>query len=166
MQHKTLQISLWVLFASIVIAPVCFGATVTGTIQYDGDVPQFKEIKMDADPICLAKHTESIFPETLVLGEGKTLANVLVSVKGGLAKKEYPAPSDAVVLNQEGCQYKPHVFGAMVGQKVKILNPDGTLHNVHALPKTNAEFNLAMPQFRKEVEKIFDKEETTPFAFK
>jgi hypothetical protein len=47
----------------------------------------------------------------------------------------------------------------MVGQTVKILNPDGTLHNVHAMTKVNQEFNLAMPKFRTEITKVFDKPE-------
>ena len=121
---------------------------------------------MDADPICLAKHTSGVFPETLVTGPNKELANVIVRVKSGLAKKDYPAPSGSITIDQQGCQYKPHVFVVRFGQPVKVLNPDGTLHNVHALSKVNAEFNMAMPQFRKEAEKIFDKEETEPFPFK
>ena len=136
-----------------------FGATITGTIKYDGEVPKFQEIKMDADPICLSKHKEAIFPDTLVLGDGNTLANVFVRVKSGLTKKDYPAPAEPVVLDQEGCHYKPHVFGIRVGQQLKILNPDGTLHNIHALCKVNQEFNMAMPQFRKEAVQVFDKEE-------
>jgi len=55
--------------------------------------------------------------------------------------------------------YNPHVFGIMVGQPLKILNPDGTLHNIHVLSKINPEFNLAMPKFRKEMTKTFKKEE-------
>jgi len=134
-------------------------ATISGTIKYEGEVPTFKPIKMDADPICLTKHTEPAMPQTLVLGEGKALANVFVRIKSGLAKKDYPVPQEPLVIDQEGCQYSPHVAGIMVGQTLKILNPDGTLHNVHAMGKVNPEFNLAMPKFRTETTKIFDKEE-------
>lgn len=140
-------------------ATLSSAATITGTIKYDGEVPKFKEIKMDADPICLSKHSGGVLPETLVVGQGNTMANVFVRVKSGLAPKAYPAPAEPVVLDQHGCRYTPHVFGIMIGQDLKILNPDGTLHNVHALSKVNPEFNLAMPQFRKELVKKFEKEE-------
>jgi len=69
-----------------------------------------------------------------------------VSVKSGLpAGKTYPAPKEPFVMDQNGCQYKPHVFALQVGQELKVLNSDGVLHNVHALPKVNGQFNMAMP---------------------
>ena len=134
-------------------------ATISGTIKFDGEAPKFKEIKMDADPICLTHHKEAVLPQSLILGEGGAMGNVFVYVKSGLPKKDFAAPQDPVVIDQKGCMYDPHVVGVMVGQTVKILNPDGTLHNVHALSKVNAEFNMAMPKFRTEVTKIFDKAE-------
>ncbi len=143
----------------VLVLSSAHAARLTGTIKYEGDVPKFNEIKMDADPICVTHHTTPVYPQTLVLGDGNTMANVFVYVKNGLAKKDYPAPSEPLVIDQKGCQYTPHVAGVMVGQTVKILNPDGTLHNVHALCKTNQEFNLAMPKFRAETTKVFDKEE-------
>ena len=143
-------------------------ASLSGTVTYDGDVPQFKPIKMEADPVCLAKHTAEVLPETLVLGDPakKTVGNVLVRVIGGVPEKPYPAPTEPLVLTQEGCRYNPHLIVVMAAQPIKILNPDGTLHNIHIFPKVNDEFNLAMPQFRKETTKTFDKVETTPFPVK
>lgn len=152
--------SLFIFLFTLIFTLRSYAATVTGTIKYDGEAPKLKPIKMDADPICLSHHTEAVFPQTIELGDGNTMGNVFVYVKSGLPKKQYPAPQEPVVVDQKGCQYSPHVIGVMVGQPVKILNPDGTLHNVHALCKINQEFNLAMPKFRAETTKTFDKAES------
>jgi len=140
-------------------------ASISGTIKYDGAVPKFKAIKMDADAVCASKHTSAVMPEILVLGEGQTLANVLVKVTKGVPSGDFAAPSEPAVITQAGCKYTPHVLGVVVGQKIKFLNPDGTMHNVHAMPKVNKEFNMGMPKFKKEAEKKFDKEESV-FAIK
>jgi plastocyanin len=136
-----------------------YAGSVAGTVKFDGTAPKFKEIKMDADPLCAAQHTTPVLPQTLVLGDGNTMGNVFVYVKSGLKSGTTPAPTSDVVIDQKGCQYHPHVAAVQVGQPVKILNPDGTLHNVHALSKVNPEFNAAMPKFRTEITRTFDKAE-------
>jgi len=156
---KKLTLISLALILSFFLSQPTFAATVTGIIKYEGTAPKFKEIKMEADPICLSHHTDAVFPQSLILGEGNTMGNVFVYVKSGLPKQDYAVPTEPVVLDQKGCMYDPHVLGVRVGQPLKILNPDGTLHNVHALSKVNEEFNLAMPQFRKETTQIFTKEE-------
>ena len=101
-----------------------YAGKITGVVKYDGEAPKFKEIKMEADSICLSHHKEPVFPQTLVLGEGNTMANVFVHVLSGFPKKAYPAPAQEVIVDQLGCMYAPHVMGIMVGQTMKILNPD------------------------------------------
>ncbi|HET9300259.1 MAG TPA: hypothetical protein VFO11_09950, partial [Candidatus Polarisedimenticolaceae bacterium] len=131
-------------------AALALGATtlasagsLTGSVKYTGKVPNLKPIDMAADPNCAKKHTTPQANEALVLGNGNTLGNVLVYVKSGLpAGKAFPAPKTPVVMDQKGCHYSPHVLGVMVGQPFKVLNSDGLLHNVHALPKVNKQFNM------------------------
>jgi plastocyanin len=136
-----------------------------GTIKYSGAVPALKPIKMDADPGCAKKHGTPPESDLLVLGPGQTLANVLVRVTKGLPATKHPTPTQAKVIDQTGCRYEPHVLGIMVGQPLKIKNSDGLLHNVHALPAINAEFNQAMPPTVTETTKTFDKVEP-PFKIK
>lgn len=145
--------------ACSIYVSLAFAATITGTVKYEGEVPKFKEIKMDADPSCLTHHNNPVYPQALVLGEGNTIGYVFVHVASGLPTKEYAPPSEPAVLDQKGCMYEPHVLGLMVGQTLKVLNPDGTLHNVHGIPKVNEEFNLAMPKFRQEITRTFNKQE-------
>jgi plastocyanin len=147
-----------VLVAMMLSAPVLAGSVV-GTVTFEGSVPKLRPVKMDADPGCAKKHSSPVKSETLVLGDGNTMGNIFVRVKSGLAKDDYPAPGTAVTIDQDGCRYRPHVLGVMQGQKIKILNSDGLLHNVHALPKVNKTFNMAMPASRTEAEVTFDQEE-------
>jgi plastocyanin len=145
--------------ALVLAAAQAQAGTITGTATYDGKVPALKPLSVAAEPICSKIH-ETVPNEMLVLGSGNTMANVLVRVVSGLpAGKTYPVPTTPVTMDQHGCQYKPHVMGIMVGQSFKVLNSDGILHNVHALPKVNATFNMAMPPTRKEASATFGKEE-------
>jgi len=135
-------------------------AAVTGTITFAGKAPPLKPLAMDADPACAKKHSAPVANEALVLGNGNTMGNILVFVSKGVpAGKTWPAPKTPAVLDQVGCQYKPHVMGIMVGQAYRILNSDGILHNVHALPKINKQFNKPMPATVKETTVTFDKPE-------
>ena len=148
--------------AAVTVWPSVAGAasSISGTVTFDGKTPTLKPLAMDADPVCAKKHTGPVPNEMLVLGSGNTMGNILVWVSKGLpAGKTFPAPSTPVVLDQNGCQYKPHVMGIMVGQQYKILNSDALPHNVHTLPKVNKPFNRAMPATVKEATTTFDKEE-------
>ena len=118
-------------------------ATVTGTIMLNGEAPAPEAIRMNADPICL-REGEGKTAESLVPGDNGTLQNVLVYVKEGLSGS-FPAPTTPVVLDQVGCHYTPHVFGIMVGQPLEVVNSDPTLHNIHATPEVNSEFNTGQP---------------------
>ena len=71
----------------------------------------------------------------------------------------YAAPAESHLLDQQGCQYRPHVSGMMTGQKLVIRNSDPTLHNVHAMPQVNKEFNQGQPFQGMELEHVFDQPE-------
>ncbi|MEX2273184.1 MAG: hypothetical protein WD690_17060 [Vicinamibacterales bacterium] len=136
------------------------GSSVTGTVTFAGSPPNLKPLSMDADPACAQKHSAPVPAEMLVLGDGNTMGNTIVWVSNGLpAGKTWAAPTTPVVLDQVGCQYRPHAMGIMVGQAYRILNSDGILHNVHALPKINPSFNQPMPATMKEKTVTFSRPE-------
>ena len=135
-------------------------SSITGTVTFDGKPPALKPLAMDADPACAKKHSGPVPNEMLTLGNGNTMGSIMVWVSKGLpAGKTYPAPKESVVIDQNGCQYKPHVMGIMVGQPYKILNSDGILHNIHTLPNVNSPFNKGMPATVTEATTTFPKPE-------
>ena len=152
--------------ALVAFGTQAWAGSVTGTVKFEGQPPALKPLDTSADPVCHSKHKDKpLLNEVLVLGPGQTMANVVVRVTKGAPVKEHPAPAEPVVLTQEGCRYAPHVVAIRVGQPLMVLNPDGILHNVHSLPKTNTALNRAMPANLTEIETKFDKIEE-PFAFK
>ena len=67
--------------------------------------------------------------------DGK-LANVYVYVKSGpgMGFGSSFSANDAVVLDQKGCVYAPHVIALQAGNFVEFRNNDMTMHNVHTMP--------------------------------
>jgi hypothetical protein len=133
------------------------GGAVAGVVIYSNGDPD-TVVAMDADPVCASLHGEAVHTEKIVADNTGNLANAFVYVKEGLTGS-HAAPADSHVLNQEGCQYMPHVSGMMVDQNLVIKNSDPTLHNVHAMPTVNKEFNKGQPFQGMEFEHTFDQEE-------
>ena len=119
---------------------------VKGTVTIDGMAPKNVAIRMNADPVCLKAAQGPQLQETYAVGDdGKSLANVFVYVKDGLGNYVFDTPTEAAKIDQKECRYRPHVLGVRVGQPVQIVNSDPTLHNIHATPKANPEFNNGQP---------------------
>ena len=138
---------------------------INGTVVLEGAAPKNEPIKMSAEPYCQKVNTTPQFQETYTVGgDGKTLGNVFVYVKDGLGNYIYDPPSGSATIDQKNCRYHPHVFGMRVGQTLEILNSDMTLHNIHATPKGNSEFNTGQPmQGMKTEHKFNTKEIMVPF---
>jgi plastocyanin len=119
---------------------------VKGTVSLDGVAPKNEAIRMNADPVCVREAKGPQMQETYIVGsDGKTLGNVFVYVKDGLGNYVFDTPTETAKIDQKECRYHPHVFGMRVGQPLEIVNSDPTLHNIHATPKSNQEFNNGQP---------------------
>jgi len=136
---------------------------VKGTVSLEGTAPSNQPIKMNADPVCLKVAKGDQAQETYMVKDGK-IENVFVYVKDGLGNYMYDPPTGAPQIDQKECRYHPHVFGMRVGQTLTIINSDPTLHNIHAVPKTNSEFNTGQPiQGMKTTHTFTTKEVMVPF---
>jgi plastocyanin len=138
---------------------------VKGVVSLEGTAPKNEAIKMNADPVCLKEAKGPQTQETFTVGgDGKTLGNVFVYVKDGLGNYVFETPTESIKFDQKGCRYTPHVFGVRVNQPVEIINSDPTLHNIHATPKANSEFNNGQPiQGMKMTHTFTAKEVMVPF---
>lgn len=117
---------------------------VSGTITFTGMVPEMEAIDMSDEPVCADKHDSTPMMELVIVGDEGGLANVFVYVKEGLDGLVFPTPAP-VVLDQDGCVYRPHILGIQVGQDMILRNSDGLLHNIKASPTENRPFNTSQP---------------------
>ena len=128
---------------------------INGKVTLEGTPPP--EIPIQMDPYCAKSYTEQPTTHHYVVGKNHGLGNVFVYIKEGA--QPAPARRPDPELDQTHCMFQPYVFGVHTGQKIKIKNKDATLHNIHALPKVNKEFNFGQPVQGMVTEKSFDKPE-------
>jgi plastocyanin len=131
-------------------------ADIAGKVTLKGTPPAEKDLPLD--PAC-GKLWPKEKPKTRFysVGAESGLADTLVYLKkvdGKPGEASKPA-----MLDQKGCEYVPYVIGVQTGQKILIRNSDPVLHNVHATPKINKEFNLAQMSGGKDIERSFDQSE-------
>lgn len=127
-------------------------------VKYAGAVPTPKVFDMRIAPQCAAAHQEPVYDQSFLVQDGH-LANAVVWIKQGLEKWVFAPPRAAVVIDQKGCVYQPHVAAAMVGQAVEFVNSDPEAHNVHARPQVVRGFNFLMSRQGSKRTETFDKPE-------
>lgn len=132
--------------------------TISGIVTFSGTAPKPRPLPMDSDPQC-AKAAPGATSEVILVGPGNGIENVFVYVKDGLGTRRYGVPASPVAMDQKGCRYIPHVFGVQVGQTILVSNSDPLIHNVHAMPKNNREFNFGQPAKTPPVSRVFEQPE-------
>ena len=138
--------------------PITTGATVRGSVRFEGKVPAAKAISMAADPVCAKQHPSPVMMQEVMADAKGDLQNVIVFVSNGLGDQTFEAPSQAAVVEQKGCMYEPHVLAVRANQKLEVVNDDQTSHNIHPVPANNREWNKAEPPGSK-MEEEFAREE-------
>ena len=130
------------------------GGTISGVVKFKGTAPAAKKLEVTKDKEVCAKNAKS---DPSLIVSGGNLVNAVVTITD--IKKGKKMEPQKVTLNQNGCEYHPHVLAMMAGSSVDILNPDGILHNVHSYSKANSPFNMAQPKFKKTITVKVDKPE-------
>ena len=138
--------------------------TISGVISFTGTPPAPKKIDTTADAAC-GKANPNLMTDDTMVKDGK-LQNVFVYIKEGtvdggkkIAEYQWSTPTSAVVLDQRGCHYNPHVIGIQTNQKLSVTNSDQTQHNIHPTPKLNQEWNQTQANGAPPIEKTFTRAE-------
>ncbi len=119
--------------------------TISGKVSFTGTPPAPDVMRISADPVCMQALGNNTKSDAVLISADGGIANTFVYIKDTMAEYAFDVPTAAVSLDQKGCRYSPRIFGVRVGQAVDIVNSDATLHNVHALPMVNGEFNKGQP---------------------
>lgn len=123
---------------------VSTAGSISGSVTFEGTPPPPEVLDMSSEADCAATYSGD--PEvSWVDVSGGGLADVFIYIREGLEGMSFPVPSQAVAIDQQGCQYRPIVTGVMVGQSIAFRNSDGLLHNINASPTTNRPFNVSQP---------------------
>jgi plastocyanin len=130
------------------------GGSISGTVKFKGNAPAPKKLDVGKDKEVCDKSPK--MDQSLIV-KGGNLANAVVTITD--IQKGKKVELKQVVLDQKGCEYKPHVLAFPAGSTVQILNPDGILHNVHSYSKANTPFNTAQPKFKKTLDVKIEKPE-------
>jgi plastocyanin len=126
-----------------IVDPATAGS-ISGKAMFTGAAPVPSTLSMSTDKACVAAAGPNPQSDAVLVGADGGLKNAFVYVKEGLDPAySFETPSTPVVLDQKGCIYTPRVIGVRAGQGFEVLNSDDTLHNVHALPLANQEFNTS-----------------------
>ena len=130
------------------------GGSISGTVKFKGNAPAPKKLDVGKDKEVCAKTAK--VDQSLIVKNGN-LVNAVVTITD--IKKGKKIELKKVTLDQNGCQYHPHVLAFPVGTPVEVLNPDGVLHNIHSYSKVNSPFNMAQPKFKKTLQVKIEKPE-------
>ena len=134
--------------------------SLAGKVTFSGKPPANEPLRVGTDPACQTAAGPNPVSDAVLVAADGAVKNVFVYVKDGLdSAYTFDVPTTPVLLDQKGCRYSPRVVGARVGQPLEIVNSDATMHNVHAMPKLNDEFNSSQPMQGIRTTKTFTKPE-------
>jgi len=164
-----LSVVLWTVSAGAVqgydVVKVKNGATLTGTINFEGAVPHDETVTINTDVEYCGKEQK----EGKYLISGSRIENVVVWIEG--IEKGKALPKKSVDVSIKNCRAVPHVNIGFVGGEYVFKNDDSILHTIQSklglayqkkvssrpLEDGASIYNLALPKTGLEVRKPIKK---------
>ena len=129
--------------------------SVSGKVTLSGPAPAAELMRVAVDQTCIQAMGATAKSDAVLIGADGAIQNAFVYIKDSLSDYAFDVPATPVVLDQAGCRYSPRIFGVRVGQPLEMINSDATMHNVHAMPMVNQEFNRGTPKQNDRFTQIF-----------
>ena len=145
---RTILVALGLVFFSV---NVHAEGMLKGRIFFEGTPPPAEKVEVKSDtPVC-GTHQEVA---KLLLGKDQGVADAVVKILGVSGKAE-PKKGH---LDQQGCQFIPHVQVLPTDSTLVITSSDSVLHNTHGFREDGSTaFNIAVPIVGMEVNKKLSK---------
>ena len=128
--------------AALLLASAEPSGKIGGKVMLLGMPPKLANLPVTKDlKICGTAKPE----EALEVDRGGGIKNVVLWLPEGPKPLARETTHQKLKLDQQACQFVPHVLAAEVGTTLDVINSDSVLHNVHATEKDAKAFNYAMP---------------------
>src|SRR3989442_6551746 len=125
------------------VSAVTDGWSVGGTITLSGAIPKLPARKIGKDPqVCGTADRES---QKLIANKTGGLKNAVVIVEGVKHGKAMPSAAQNAEIDQNKCEYLPHVQVMAVNTEIALRNSDPLLHNSQFFQGDNSLLNIAQP---------------------
>src|SRR5438270_314647 len=115
------------------------GGTLAGVVRFAGPPPKL-------DPLPVNKNRDVCgdekATEALIVGPDHGVRGSVILVEGVTRGK---APPGEVLLDNHKCLFVSHVSATTTGERARVKNSDGILHNTHGFLARTTVFNLALP---------------------
>ena len=125
------------------VTAVADGGSVGGTITLSGPILKLPVRKISKDTqVCGTAARES---QKLIVNGTGGLRNAVVIVEGVRRGKAMPTAVQNAEIDQNKCEYLPHVQVMAVNSEIALRNSDPILHNIQFFQGDNTLFNIAQP---------------------
>jgi hypothetical protein len=115
------------------------GGTLSGVVRFAGTPPKLEPLPVWKNREVCGEQKAS---EALVVGPDRGVRGSVVLIEGVTKGKK--ATGEAL-LDHHRCVFVSHVSALSVGERARVKNSDGVLHNTRGFLGKPAVFNLALP---------------------
>ncbi len=110
------------------VVDVANGGTITGKVSVDPGKVEVQTFTISKNPEVCGSGTREV---AWVRANGDALMDAVVYLEKVKAGKPFPKEISQVTIDQKGCKFIPYLQILANGGKLKVVNDDPVLHNIH-----------------------------------